>query len=244
MGSFSYTIRSGDTLWMLAQRYQTTVNAIVATNPGVDLRTLRIGQVICIPYPYVINQPNPNPARPDISRRELNFQNHIRMLWSQHIFWTRLVIESIVFGLPDEEVATNRLLRNPEDFAAALRPFYGDRIASRFAALFRSHLVIAGELVKAVKAADTKAAADAEKRWYANADEIAAFLASINPNWNEREWRNMLHEHLDLTKSEAVNLLTNNYAESIAILDQIEKQAMDMATVMVNGIVRQFPSRF
>ena len=43
-------------------------------------------------------------------------------------------IISIVFGLPDVELVTN-LLRNPQDFAALLRPLYGDRIASRFAVL-------------------------------------------------------------------------------------------------------------
>ena len=54
----------------------------------------------------------------------------------------------------------------------------------------------------------------------------------------------MLYEHLALTKAEAVNMLTGNYAESIAIFDQIEKQALDMADVMTYGIVLQFPHNF
>ena len=48
-------------------------------------------------------------------------------------------------------------------------------MAARFDSLLTSHLVIAAELVKAAKAGDSRAAADAERRWYANADEIAAF---------------------------------------------------------------------
>ncbi|NLL81037.1 MAG: LysM peptidoglycan-binding domain-containing protein [Tissierellia bacterium] len=48
-GSFAYTIRSGDTLWILAQRYNTTVEAIMRINPGIDPNNLQIGQVICIP---------------------------------------------------------------------------------------------------------------------------------------------------------------------------------------------------
>lgn len=179
-----------------------------------------------------------------ISKAQLGLNNHLRSLWEQHVFWTRLTIISIAFSLPDVDLVTNRLLRNPQDFAALLRPLYGDRIASRFADLFTSHLVIAAELVKAAKAGDTKAAADAEKRWYANADEIAAFLGSINPFWSEHQWRTMLHEHLALTKSEAVNILTGKYAEGIAVFDQIEKQALEMADVMTCGIIWQFPNSF
>ena len=48
-GSFSYTIRSGDTLYLLAIRYNTTVEAIMAANPGINPNNLQIGQVICIP---------------------------------------------------------------------------------------------------------------------------------------------------------------------------------------------------
>ena len=49
VGSFAYTIKAGDTLYMLAMTYNTTVQAILAINPGLDPNNLRIGQVICIP---------------------------------------------------------------------------------------------------------------------------------------------------------------------------------------------------
>jgi len=49
MGSFAYTIKQGDTLYMLAIRYNTTVEAIMMINPGIDPNNLQIGQVICIP---------------------------------------------------------------------------------------------------------------------------------------------------------------------------------------------------
>jgi hypothetical protein len=166
------------------------------------------------------------------------------MLWEQHVVWTRLTILSIVFGLPDVDLVTNRLLQNPKDFEALLKPLYGEEAAAKFADLFTSHLVIAAELVKAAKAGDNTAAADAEKRWYANADEIAAFLASINPYWSEESWKKMLYDHLAMTKNEAVYMLTGKYAEGIAIFDQIEQQALGMADMMTNGIINQFPDIF
>ncbi|MDD3704592.1 MAG: LysM peptidoglycan-binding domain-containing protein [Clostridiaceae bacterium] len=48
-GTFIYYIRSGDTLYRLARRYNTTVDAIVNANPGLDPHWLRVAQGICIP---------------------------------------------------------------------------------------------------------------------------------------------------------------------------------------------------
>lgn len=235
MGTFPYTIHPSDTLWLIAQRFHTTVNTIAAVNPGINLYNLYIGQVICIPSEYE----NSAPTGLNIAAFGLN--NHLRMLWEQHVVWTRLAIISTVFGLPDIDFVTKRLLRNPKDFAAVLKPLYGEQAATRFEDLLTSHLVIAADLITAAKSGDTGAAADAEKRWYANADEIAAFLASINPFWSEQQWKTMLYKHLELTKTEAVDLITGKYEDSISTFDQIEQQALEMADMMTNGIVRQFP---
>jgi len=48
-GGFLYTIRAGDTFFSLAQRFNVTVNELIAANPGVDPDRLQIGQQICIP---------------------------------------------------------------------------------------------------------------------------------------------------------------------------------------------------
>lgn len=243
-GTITYIIQPGDTLWLISRKYHTTIDGILAMNPGIDLNNLFIGQLICLRPGFGVSPSGvyPNPA--GFSKAQVDLNNYIRMLWEQHVFWTRLVILGIVFNLPDANASTNRLLRNPKDFEALLRPLYGDRGAARFADLLTNHLVIASELVKAAKAGNDRAAADAEKRWYANADEIAAFLAGINPYWSEENWKAMLHEHLALTKTEAVDMLTGRYAESITVFDQIERQALGMADVMTNGVIRQFPNQF
>ena len=60
-GSFPYTIKAGDTLFLLAGRFNTTVAAIMAINPGIDPNNLQIGQVICIPG----SAPTPIPPCPN-----------------------------------------------------------------------------------------------------------------------------------------------------------------------------------
>ena len=191
-------------------------------------------------YPYEYFRKGFYPIPMKITKAEVDLMNNIRMLWEQHGVWTRMAIMSMVLGLPDEELVINRLLQNPVDFANALKIFYGDKIASKFSDLLKSHLVIAAQLVKAAKAGDNKSAIEAEKKWYENADEIADFLSYINPYWSSESWKTMLHEHLALVKAEAVAMLTKDYAAGIKVYDKIESQALEMADMMAHGIIKQF----
>lgn len=52
VGYFRTQIRSGDTFYRLAKRYDTTVNAIASANPSVDADNLRIGDSLIIPYGF------------------------------------------------------------------------------------------------------------------------------------------------------------------------------------------------
>ncbi|WP_230077380.1 acetylglutamate kinase [Brevibacillus sedimenti] len=108
----------------------------------------------------------------------------------------------------------------------------------------KRHLTIAAELVQALNTGNTSAAADAQKRWFANADDIAVFLGRINPFWSTEEWRHMMDEHLRLLSSEVTSRIAGNYAENIALSDRIESQALETADVMTRGIIQQFPMAF
>lgn len=193
---------------------------------------------------YKLNFKMPNTNCNGMTKAEFELSNAIRKLWEQHTVWTRATIVSLVFGLPDVDFVTKRLLQNPEDFGNLFSIYYGEEIGSKFRDLLRAHLVIAAELVKAAKAGDSEAEAEIEERWYANGDEIAAFLGSINPYWSEDDWKMMYRIHLGLVKSEAVNLLTKNYAAEASVYDELETQALEMADTMVQGIISQFPERF
>jgi hypothetical protein len=174
------------------------------------------------------------------SQGEVNLTNLMRLLWEQHVYWTRMTILSIAHDLPDLSPTIERLLRNATDFEIAFNPFYGEGIAHQFGNLIKEHLVIAAELVKAAKAGDNQKVADAERRWYANADKIVYFLNQINPNWPVEAMRGLWYKHLALTKSEAVARLSKDYAKDIATFDQIEQEALMMADDFAMGIMRQF----
>lgn len=169
---------------------------------------------------------------------ELN--RELRMLWSQHVYRTRFFIISTAADLGDLQFVTKWLLENPGDFAAVFRRFYGRAVAEEFKKLFTSHLMIAGDLVNALKNGDT-AKADAEReKWYENADEIADFLSIINPCQSREKWIKLMHGHLKMTENEAALRLAGRFPEDIAEFNSIEQEALKMADYMTEGFVCQF----
>lgn len=170
----------------------------------------------------------------------VSLMNHLRKLWEQHVMWTRSFIISVAHDLKDLDLVTKRLLENPVDFANVLRQYYGDEIAKQFENLLTEHLLIAGDLVKAAKAGDTAKVASTRTKWYDNAAQIAKFLASINPHWDEEEWKFMLDTHLQLIEQEVANRLQGRFAEDISDFELIEEEALEMADLMTLGIIEQF----
>jgi hypothetical protein len=173
------------------------------------------------------------------------FHDAMRKLWEDHITWTRLAIVSLTNDLPDTSSTVGRLLQNQTDIGNAIKPFYGDAAGDQLTALLRDHILIAAEIIQDAKAGNTTAMNDAIARWYANADDIAVFLHNANPeNWSLDDMKMMMHEHLDLTLQEAVDYLHGNYSASVADYEHVHIEILNMADMLSDGIIKQFPKKF
>ena len=78
-----------------------------------------------------------------ITTRQHAFRNAMRVLWEQHVAWTRLAIVSLAGNLPDLSATEARLLRNQHDIGAAIVPFYGRAAGHQLTGLLRQHILIA-----------------------------------------------------------------------------------------------------
>ena len=173
------------------------------------------------------------------------FHDAMRGLWEDHIVWTRMAIVGIVDDRPDASFAVERLLRNQDDIGDAVKPFYGEAAGEALSTLLREHITGAADLLVAAKSGDAAAIEAARAAWYANADEIGAFLADANPrNWDRAEMQDMMRDHLDLTFAEALARLQGDFEADVAAYDRIHGQILHMADMLSDGIVAQFPNAF
>lgn len=168
----------------------------------------------------------------------------MRTLWEDHVVWTRNVILCITDGLPGSDQAVKRLLQNQIDIGNAIKPYYGEEAGNKLTALLTPHITIAAEVVKAAKAGDAGALSEANKRWYANADEISEFLCKANPAWKLAEMKKMMNDHLVLTTDEAVQRIKKNYDADVIAYDKVHAEILMMSDMLAEGIVNQFPEKF
>jgi hypothetical protein len=184
-----------------------------------------------------------NPAR--ISPSEFALRQEMRHLWEDHITWTRLAIISLTTDSPDSEAAVGRLLKNQTDIGDAVKPFYGEAAGNELTRQLRLHILIAADVVAAARAGDQAELADAQARWLANADDIAAVLNGVNPKyWELATMKAEMHKHLDLTTQEAVARLQGNWSADVAAYDQIHEHILHMSDLLSSGLAKQFPNRF
>jgi hypothetical protein len=168
----------------------------------------------------------------------------MRMLWEEHITYTRNYIISALADLPDRDAVAQRLLKNQDDIGNAIKPYYGDPAGQKLTALLRDHITIATDVVKAAKAGNNEQLDAAQKKWSANGKEIAAFLSGANSNWPKQTLENMLQKHLDLTTGEVVGRLKKDWAADIKSYDEGHAHMLMFADALTDGITKQFPDKF
>lgn len=181
---------------------------------------------------------------PVISAPAVELKTSMRKLWVEHVGWTRNVILCLVDGTPGTEQAVNRLLQNQVDIGNAIKPYYGEAGGKKLTELLYAHISISTEVVKAAKAEDAIAFDEANKKWYANADQISEFLSKTNPNWALADLKLMMNEHLKLTTDEATQRINKDYDADVLAYDKVHNGILKMSDMIADGITKQFPEKF
>ncbi|HVF24517.1 MAG TPA: hypothetical protein VNA23_01430 [Anaerolineales bacterium] len=176
---------------------------------------------------------------------EQTYRNSMHRLWENHSNWTRLFVISTLDDLEYRDPTRSHLLENQHNIGEALETFYGDEASEQFVVLLEEHVQITDEMLHAAKNADAAGFEDTVTHWYANADQVAEFLHEANPDhWPLKETKAILREYLDLTLEMAVARWSGNFELDVAASDKAQDQAIAIADMLSEGIIKQFPDRF
>jgi hypothetical protein len=110
--------------------------------------------------------------------------------------------------------------------------------------LLKEHILIGGKVIEAAKANNQAELQKYNTAWYKNADDIAAFLGSANPNWNNTALKQLLHAHLKMVTDSVLARLKKDWHGDIRAFDEGEIHLIKIADVLSDGIIKQFPQKF
>lgn len=171
------------------------------------------------------------------------FRKSMRKLWADHVIWTRSYIVAAVAGTADTADTANRLLLNQAEIGAAFVPYYGEATGAKLGQLVKEHILVAADVVAALKKDDVVKFQAADKRWRENAVEIAVLLNGANPNWSKEAYVSAFNDQIALTTKEATARILKRWSDDISAFDELYVRTLGMADDLADGIIMQFPEK-
>lgn len=206
---------------------------------GVLVVALAAGLVWAKPLPTTISVDPATPVTSPLSPK-VSLHDTMRVLWTDHCAWSRMVIMGVFSDLKGCEIYKDRLVQNAKDLETLLLPFYGDG-AGKFGYLFQEHIALAGKVLYAIKS-DDQTFRSLLSDWYKNGDQIAELLYQLDPkNFPLDQTELMWRMHLDTVLDQAFAYYKSDWQNDVRAYDAMQGHGLQMADFLTRGIQRSTP---
>ncbi|MBI1889952.1 MAG: hypothetical protein HYS18_04845 [Burkholderiales bacterium] len=169
----------------------------------------------------------------------------LRDLWIGHIFWVRAVTaETLAGNTAAASAAEKEVVANAKQIAGAIEPYYGKVASEKLFNLLAGHYGAVKQYLEATAAGSVAKQDAAQKALTGNADEIAKFLSSANPNLPLDTLRGLLLAHGGHHIQQIQQLKAKRYADEAQTWDAMKNHMYGVADALAGAIAKQFPAKF
>jgi hypothetical protein len=191
------------------------------------------------------------PAPPTATADDVHANNtavkartEMRRLWLQHAALTHEYIVNATTGSNDTAALAKRVQQNADDLAGALGQYYSDGARAKLSTLFRAHATLFGDAITMAKTNEKDEMTSVQDKLELNGRETVAFLAFLNPNWDEATLRGEFEQHVNRENDELTARVQQDGPGDATAWNQAQEQIVEFADMLSAGIERQFPDRF
>jgi hypothetical protein len=169
----------------------------------------------------------------------------LRDLWIGHIFWERnMAVAELGGNKIGRDVAEKEVVANAHSIAGAIEPFYGAEARDKLFNLLAGHHAAVKAYLNATAENSTKKQKDATDQLLKNADDIATFLSSANPNLPKDTLLGLLQGHGGHHMSQIQQLKAKDYASEAKTWSDMSQHMYVIADALADGLAKQFPDKF
>ena len=172
-----------------------------------------------------------------ITYGQMNLINDFRSLWAEIAVWSRSFMASTISNSSDIKAVNNRLYKITESFKDKLQPFFGVKVAEEIHQLFLAYIINIQTMVTALYNKDPLTVDTAVTSLYRISDEIADYMASINPYWERSKWQSFLYKMNERLIAQTIALIGGEYEKEIDIRDNILRHALQLGDYTAEGVI-------
>jgi len=186
----------------------------------------------------------PIPGIDCLTYDDVNLLLRNQKLWVELVIWMRTLFHSFFENQPQLSVVIARVFQQlPLDFFNEFSRHFGPEQSQRFSDLFTRLITANWQMVNAYKENNQAAIDESVVQWYRVADEMASFLASVNPHWDELQIRNMLYEYIQLKIQEIMAFLSGDYELEMRVFEELKNEVIRISANLAAGIIAKRPQR-
>lgn len=230
----THTIKAGDTLYLLARQYHTTVPAITLMNPGINPYNLQIGSNLKI----CMGEMEQTPSRPQMSERQL--WSDMREAIAANGNMTNMYLDSVVFDTPNREAVMDRMMQTPGEITDIFTMFYSDEDAEAMRRLMEQNTDQVAAMAQAVSQSKDEAAAEASDAMQKNAMELAGIWSNGNPAYNRQDLERMLMKQSNSVCEQMRLMMDGRYPQALMMYEDALGEGMRMADYLTSGLIENF----
>lgn len=165
-----------------------------------------------------------------------NMIKDFRKIRTEWTYLTRLYIDAKIVGLGDEAYVTQKfyelLLRMENKFELIL----GAEIANEIVNLLSIYTIRIGELINAILSGDEAAIEVQANELHQYKDNLAVYLGSINPYWDEAEWKELFDTSVELIIKESYEFYRKDYIAATKTFEELLYSSLAIGDYFALGL--------
>lgn len=176
------------------------------------------------------------------TNKEVDLRISLRKLFSDNLSWQRIYFLEALSVSAEADKAKDRLGKNAENLANALKPYIGDEAGNQLTQALKQNIQLISDYVNAARTGADKSFTT--EKMHDNLDNEADILSRANMSWPKSDLSAMLKKYNDSLFSEIDSQNSKMGQIDQALFDSTTDQALSLADYFSFGLMQGYPGKF